>query len=516
MAHRKTKTLRALDWQYGGPVLFAVLLFFTICFSSGSTIKGTALLLTILVLAAVFPFFSRLRDRFRAPVIALALVVLADGVSTFYAVSGKFALYEFLKVLISFCIALLMLAVPKDEDGQVGLRCAAVLEGSIALMGLVSIDMISTRLLSGPVLGFWGVFAPDYAQVDGLEVGVRMTSLFLNPNIFVGCAGIGVLLSPGLALSSERRVRLFHLSCLYLNSLAFILAFSMEASGAIALAFLLYLVFEVRERRPALLLLMVETLLLTVLSAALISMTSFTAWTGPRPVPILCAVLGMALVFMAGHAAVEVVFSSYSYLPLAFGVFALITLCAAPSEAGEKKRLKTRALLASSALLGAFGVLLICNMQAQSLSERATSLSDLEQAVFFDRFEWADHMLSYVLNSIELEVDGATRSQADRYAERLSKVSSNAIPIYLAEYYLSTGRTQRGMEMVEKYVDYVSSDPDTWNQAFGLLEYYDTGDETYRTGVAHIYQLLQNWSAVNMGEITLSEAAAAYIARTLG
>ena len=778
MARTRTKSPRRLDWRYIGPVLLSVLLFFTICFSIASTSKGTALLLIVLVLLAMFPFFSRLRDRFRAPVIALALVVLADGISTFYAVSGKFALYEFLKVLISFCIALLMLAFPRGEDGQAGLRCATVLEGSIALMGLVSIDIISTRLLSGPVLGFLGMFTPDYAQNGGLEVGVRMTSLFLNPNIFAGCAGIGVLLSLGLAVSSEQRIRLFHLSCLYLNSLAFILAFSMGASGAIALAFLLYLVFEVRERRPALLLLMVETLVLTVLSAALISVTSFTEWTGPRPVPILCAVLGAAglcgldrflgrrvaqalagygkgvilliagvlaalaafvllawnltggvalrggetlrraaylspgdytltaqadaplsvtvesqnrqdtmmhtssvlysgplsgvgfevpedslvvyfnffaqdqdtvhleevqyqggaesgsipleyrllpgfianrlqgllanqnaiqrlvffedgmklfrqspvvglgmgayenriqsvqsfryetryahnhyiqalvetgivglvlfiglfavaaltlfrarraekvhpltpalgaaLVFMAGHAAVEVVFSSYPYLPLAFGVFALIVLCAAPSEAGEKKRLKTRAVLASSVLLGVFGILLFCNVQAQSLSERATSLSDLEQAIIFDRFEWADHMLSYVLNSIELEVDESVRNRADQYAERLSRVSSNTIPIYLAEYYFSTGRSQRGIEMVEKYVDYVSSDPATWNQAFGLLEYYDDGSETYRTGVAHIYQLLQDWSVVNMGEITLSEAAAAYIARTLG
>lgn len=775
MARKKTAAQRVMEWEYSGTVLLAVLLFLTICFSIGATVKGTALLLTVLTLLALFPFFSRLRDRFRAPVIALALVVFADGVSTFYAVSGKFALYEFLKVLISFCVALLILAAGKGEDGQAAVGAAAVLEGCAALMGLVSIDMISTHLLSGPALGFLSLFAPDYAQLDGLEAGVRITSLFLNPNVFAGCAGIGALLSLGLAVSSERRARLFHLSCLYLNSLAFVLAFSMGASGAIALAFLAYLVFERRERRPALLLLMVETLILTVLAAALISMTSFTAWSGPRPVPILCAVLGAAalcgldrflgqraaqalaghgkgvivlaagilaalaafvllawnltggvtlqsgetlrraaypspgsytliaqadaplsvtvesqnqqdtmmhtssvlysgplsdagfevpedslvvyfnffaqvtvrleevrcqgggedlsipleykllpgfianrlqglfanqnaiqrlvffedglklfrqspvvglgmgayenriqsvqsfryetryahnhyiqalvetgivglilfiglfvvsaltlfragkaekahpllpalgaaLVFMAGHAAVEVVFSSYSYLPLAFGVFALITLCTAPAEV-RKKQLKTRVLLACSVLLGAFGVLLACNMQAQSLSDRATSLSDLEQAVFFDKFEWADHMLSYVINTIGSEPYGAVRSRADQYAERLSKVSSNTIPIYLAEYYLSTGRTQKGMEMIEKYVDYVSSDPATWDMAFSLLERYDTGDESYRAGVAHIYQLLQNWNAVNMGEITLSEAAAAYIDWTLG
>lgn len=774
----KTAARRALAWRYGGPVLFAAALFFTICLSSPSTIKKTAILLTALALAAALLCFSRLRDRFRAPVIALALMVFADGISTFYAVSGKFALYEFLKVLIAFCVALLILALERGEGEQAGLRSAAVLEGSIALMGLVSIDLLSTRLLGGLILGILNVLTPDYAQCIGLEAGVRMTSLFDSPNIFAGCAGLGVLLSLGLAVSSEKRIRLFHLSCLFVNSLAFLLSFSMGASASIALAFLLYLVFEKRERRSALLLLMVETLALTVLAAALISVTSFTDWSGPRPVPILCVVLGAAalcaldrflgqraaqalarygkgviflscgvpavlavfmllawnvtgaatlqggetlrravrldpggytltvqaddlafvavesqnrqeammhttsllyngplsdavfevpenslmvyfffyfytqdtirleevrwqsetksgvvpleykllpgfvanriqglfanqnaiqrlvfftdglklfrrspvvglgigayengiqsvqsfryetkyahnhyiqalvetgvvglllfldlfvvcaltlfrarkgkkphpllpalgaaLVFMAGHAVVEVVFSSYMYLPLAFGVVALIALCGDPAEAREREQLKTGAMLASSALLGIFGVLLFCNMQAQSLAERATSPSELEQAIFFDRFEWADHMLTYVLTSGSMEDGGGVRSQADRYAERLSRVSSNTIPIYLADYYFKTGMTQKGMEMVEKYVNYVSSDPDTWNQAFDLLEYYDTGDETYRENVVRIYQQLLDWNSANIGEIFLNTTASIYVFQALG
>lgn len=777
MSRKKTAAKHTLDWQYNGPVLFAVVLFFVICFSSSSTIKQTAILLTVLALAAVVLFFPRARDRFRAPMIALALVVCADGVSTFYAVSGKFALYEFLKVLLSFCIALLMLAVPKDEDAQAALRCATVLEGSIALMGLVSIDLLSTRLLSGPIIAILSLFTPDYVRLDGLEAGVRMTSLVINPNIFAGCAGIGVLLSLGLAVCSEKRIRLFHLSCLFLNSLAFLLAFSMGASAAIALAFVAYLVFEQKERRCALFPLMVETLLLTVLATALISMTSFTAWSGPRPVPLLCAVLGAAalcaldrvlgqratqalsrygkgvwflsggtfvvlavfvllawnltggvtlqsgetlrraayltpgshtltaqadapvsvtiesqnqqdammhtssvlyygalsdasfavpgdsmvvyfnfsaqepvrleevrwqsgeesgsipleykllpgfianriqglfanenaiqrlvffidglklfrrspvfglgmgayengvqsiqsfcyetkyahnhyiqalvetgvvgfllfvglfavcaltlfrarkaekvhpllpalgaaLVFMAGHAAVEVVFSAYPYLPLAFGVFALVALCGAPAEKRENEQIKTWVALVCTALLGVFGVLLFCNMQAQSMAKRATSMSELDQAVFFDRFEWADHMLSYIVNTVENNLDGEeVRARADQYAERLSRVNSNTIPIYLAEYYLYTDRTQKGMEMIEKYVTYVSSNPETWNEAFDLLAYYDTGDETYRAGVAHIYQLLRDWNSSNMGEIVLDATAAAYVDWALG
>lgn len=776
MARKKTVSWRVLTWEYSGPVFPAILLFFAICLSGASTVKETALLFIILTLLALFPFFSRLRDRFRAPVIVLALLVFVDGVSIFYAVARKFALYEFLKVAISFCVALLILAVPKSEDGQAALRSASVLEGCIALMGLVSIDQFSTRLLSGAVRGILGVFTPDYVKLNGLETGVRMTSLFSSPNIFAGCAGIGVLLSLGLAVSSEKRIRLFHLNCLFLNSLAFVLAFSMGGSAAIAVAFLSYLIFEERERRPSLLLLMVETLILTVFASMLISSTSFTKWSGPRLIPILCAVLGAAalcaldhflgqraaralagygrgvivltagilaalvvfgllawnltgaitlqsrqtlrraaypspgsytltvqadapfsvtietqnqqdammhtntvlysgpvsdasfevpedslvvyfqfsaedtvrveevlyqsgtesgslplgykllpsfianrlqgllanqnaiqrvvffadglklfrrspiiglgmgayenavqgvqsfryetkyahnhyiqalvetgivglilfvglfvvsgltlyrarkakrnhpllpalgatLVFMAGHAAVEVVFSSYPYLPLAFGVVALVALCGEPVAALEKKQVKVGALLTSSILLGAFGILLFCNMQARSLSKRATSLSELEQAVFFDKFEWADYMLAYITNVVEFKMEGAALTRADQYAERLSRVSSNTIPIYLAEYYFNTNRIQEGMEMIEKYVNYVSSNPATWNRAFGLLAQYDSDNEAYRAGVAHVYQLMQDWNAGNMGEITLSGEAAAYIARALG
>ena len=778
MSRNKSNTQQSLAWQRGLPALSAAVLFITICFTSASTIKVTAVVLTALALIAVFRNFSRVRDRFSAPVIALALVVCMDFISTLYAVAGKFALYEFLKVFVSFCVVLIMLAVARGEDEQPGCRVATAMEGCTALMGLVSIDLFSTRLLSGLVFGIFGLVTPDYSSFsyDGLEVGVRMYSIFSNPNIFAGCAGIGVLLSLGLAVSSEKRMRLFHLSCLFINSLAFLLSFSMGASAAIALAFLAYLIFEERERRSALLTLMVETLILTALATVVISKTSFTAWSGPRPVPILCAVLGAAalcaldrvfgqhaaqllarfgkgvllltvvivaalaayvllawnltggatlqsgetlrraaypapgsytlaaqadaplsvtihtqnqqdtmmhtrtvlytgplsdasfevpedslvvyftfsaeddtvhleevryqggaesgsiplgykllpsfmanriqglfanqnaiqrlvffvdglklfrrspifgsgmgayengiqsvqsfkyttkyahnhyiqtldesgivglilfiglfvvsamtlfrsgkaekahpllpalgaaLVFMAGHAAVEVVFSAYPYLPLAFGVIALIALCGDPAKAYEQREVKTRALLASSALVVVFCVLLLGNMRARSISKHAADMTGLEQAVILDKYEWADYMLSYVVSSIATDVDATTRRKADKYAERLSALNSNTIPIYLAEYYLNTGWTQKGIDMIEKYVDYVASDPEAWNDVFGLLEHYDADSEIYRAGVAHIYQLLQDWSAANMGEITLSEKVEAYIARKL-
>ena len=95
----------------------------------------------------------------------------------------------------------------------------------------------------------------------------------------------------------------------------------------------------------------------------------------------------------------------------------------------------------------------------------------------------------------------------------LAEVDSNTIPIYLAQYYFLTGRTQDALDMVEQYVDYVSSDPETWQTAFDLLEQYEQDTDDYRTGVQYIAWKLDTWNQENMGEITVDEEARAFIAR---
>ena len=778
MANRYQSRKRALMfqnmWEKCGLPVLSVLYFVLVCLSSSSTVKPVALLLIGAVVAASALLFPRLRARLHLPMLALALVVLLDGVSTLYAKSGKFALYEFLKLLIAFSLALLLLTLPEKKGGHLGRAGATILSGFSALAGLVSIDLLSTRILSTPVLGFLGLFTQDYSHLGAVEEGVRMTSVFTNPNVFAGCVGLGTLLSLGLAVSSRGRERTVHVACLYISALSFLLAFSMGASGMIALAFLVFLLLEHPSRRAELLLLMVETLVLSVASAFLVSLTSFTAWTGFRPIPLLCALagaallclldrlsrpladklsrhsgvvlaligvilaalavfalaayhwtgaeklqagegltraaypapgaytltaetdgeltvsiesqnqqetmmhtstplyqgplagasftvpedslvvyfhftaggaltlesaqcagaggtyeiplgykllpgfmanrlqglwanqnaiqrlvffsdgmklfrrspviglglgafengvkgvqsfyyetkyahnhyiqslvetgavglilfvgllavsaaaiwfgrrkedfnslvpaLGAALVFMAGHAATEVTFSTYAYLPIAFGVFALINLCcgdAIPLPEMDKV-VKSGILAAIPVLLILFGVLLAGNMSAQRLATHATSFADLDRAVSMDKYEWADYMLGYVNSTLSAEVDEDIQRQADVYAARLAQIDSNTVPIYLAEYYFRTERPDMGLEMIEKYVNYVSSDQNAWQSAFQILETYDTGTEAYRAGVARIVGLLEEWNAQNMGGILLTEANLAFIAR---
>lgn len=189
----------------------------------------------------------------------------------------------------------MFLAFARGKDDELGRGFATVLEGAAAIAGLVSIDLLSTHLISTPVLGLLQLFTQDYNNLGGVEAGIRMTSIFGNPNVFAGCMGIGVFLSLGLAGTSQQKGhRRFHLVCLYINALSFLLAFSMGGSGTIALGFLIYLLLERKQSRGSALVLMLETLILVGAGGVLGSATSLVEWTGFQPVPLVCVVVGAA------------------------------------------------------------------------------------------------------------------------------------------------------------------------------------------------------------------------------
>lgn len=758
-----------------GCILGVALFFLATCLGSAATVRSMSVLLLMLALSSAFLYWERLRERLKPPVLALALVVLMDLLSCAYAVSGKFALNEVLKVLSAFCIALILLSFVGEEKPE--RRAASILEGFAVIAGLVSIDLISTRWISTPVLTVLGWLTTDYMNLAVVENGVRITSVLIGPNVFAGCMGIGVLLSLGLVISSEKAgERSAHLACLSVNALAFVLAFSMGACIAIAPAFLVLLALTISDRRAGMLILMVETLVVTMLAAFPISLTSMTAWTGFRPIPLACTLggaaalcamdllvgrhiagklaghgkavlcvtaallagivifaiaaytftagitlhpgaslrrsaypepghytltvetdgdpsviiesqnqsdttmhtsselyrgplsqaaftvpedstvvwfrfsvkeetrlesvtyqgesgsgsiplgypllpgfianrlqglwanqnaiqrlaffadgvklflrspviglgigaygnglngvqtfyyftkyahnhyiqalletgiiglvlflgllavsalavwrgrkrplapaLGAALVFMAGHGAVEVIFSYFANLPMLFSVFATISLCCGdmiPLPAWAEKRTGKNGLtLGVCAMLAVFGVLLGCNIAARNMVNKSKDFNTLERAAALDPFEKADYMLTYVVLSTGADVEDSIREKADGYAQRLGKLESNSIPIYLAEYYLETGRMELGLEQAERYVSYVASDAVTWQKTFNLLEQYEQDTDTYRAGVVHIADLLDAWNAENMGHIALNGQAEAFIARMRG
>ena len=749
-------------------LLFGCLYFLALCLNASDTIKTTALVLAAVGVLVMFFHRDVFRERLCIPFLALTLFVLMDGISTFYALSGKFALREFLKVLCAFCFALIILGLSPRIEKIPGSRMMTALAVCGALGSLVSIDLLSTRLVSGAVLGFLSLFTEEFKWLDGVEVGVRMTSMFVSPNTFAGFSGIAVLLSLGLALAAEQRKhRNLYLVLLYVNALGFILAFSLGASIFMLLAFLVLLLLQPAERKGDTLVLMLETFVLVLIAAALISTTSFKAWDGMQPIPLACAVigaialcfldmgikkwftirikpqkrsliailaillvliivflllawnltgaaelskgetlrraiylkpgeytldlqydggltlrvesqnrpetimhtntevfsgnpaggvvftvpedslvqyfnfyaaedtliqsascggtkvpleykllpgfianrlqglfanqnaiqrlvffedglkmfkrspivglgmgayenaiksvqsfyyetkyahdhyiqvlaetgligiilfigmlvlhgsavwrsrktkpyapvLGAALVFMAGHAIVEVVFSMYAYLPMAFGTFALIDLSCGDAVTKPKlsKLAKTIGMWVIAAFIIVYCFFVAGNIAAKNLIEREPTLDSAGRAVRMDKFEWADYALAYVTNTMGDNVGLSVRLQADEYAERLSKVDSNTVPIYLAQYYFNTNRLEKGIQMLEKYVDYVASDVTAWQNAFDLLQQVEEDSGVYSDGISRMIQKLDDWNTNNMGNVQLSKETLAFL-----
>lgn len=237
----------------------------------------------------------------------------------------------------------------------------------------------------------------------------------------------------------------------------------------------------------------------------------------------LAPALAAALVFMGGHALVEVVFSFPFYLTVALGILGLICVCCGDTMSlkVEKEDVLGWITVGIDALLALFVVTLSFNLRASHIAERNTygnPYKSLEAAAEMDLYEGMDYELSYVrlargINQEKVEKNWPIYEQANRYAEKLGKISSNIIPIpaILAEYYFSTDQQEKAFAMLEKQVTDRAADSQAWNTVFQILETYSDGSDGYRTEIEKLYQQLLSWDEQNLGDLHLTEANQAYI-----
>lgn len=257
---------------------------------------------------------------------------------------------------------------------------------------------------------------------------------------------------------------------------------------------------------------LVETGVMGLLLFVGVLVTSLIAVIRSRRRPAadpLTAALGGALVFMAGHAAVEIVFSACVYVPMAFGVFGLIALCCGETMplSALKEGARKGMLWVLAALLLAYTVLLGCNAYARTLVYREQSFDSLERAAALDRFEWADYALSYVVNSTQGgDLPEEVSQKAAQYAQRLQEQASNIIPLYLARYYFEQGDAVQAFAMLEQYTDYVAADPESWQQSFQLLMEYGQDDPACGEYAAVLYRKMLAWNEAHMGTLSLPES----------
>lgn len=247
---------------------------------------------------------------------------------------------------------------------------------------------------------------------------------------------------------------------------------------------------------------------LLVLGAAMI----FRSRKGGKCHPFVPA-LGALVVYMAVHAGVEVVFSVGFYLPLAFGVFALIGLCCGDGLRLSRK-MSTAAVAAAAAVLVSFTVLLGCNLWAARIGHNAKTMEDFQKAAQLDPFEWTDYAVSFVVNA-PAQGSGEVLSKAEDYVTLLDREQSNNIHYHLARYCFQTGQMQRGMEMARKQAQATVSSSRWWNTIFVLLYEYDDGSGIFRQGVQALVELMHQWNRENMGKIVLDEAVQSYVDHVL-
>lgn len=243
------------------------------------------------VAAAAFFGDRAPKERFGLQALFVLAYVALSGASCFWAVSGQLALWDFLRLLPALFVYWAVIWFSGRGEYR-GFTAAAALSALSAVISFLSIDAVGTRWFSGAFQHLTGLFTNEFGSTTGLEVGTRITSLTENPNVYAGIAGVGVLLGLSLALSARGRgERRFHLCCLALNALGFVLVFSVGAAGYIIPAFLVFLLFLKKEDRAAGAVLMVETLVVTMLGVAAVYLAVFDGTKQFSIVPLAAMVL---------------------------------------------------------------------------------------------------------------------------------------------------------------------------------------------------------------------------------
>ena len=251
-------------------VILGVLLFLLIGAQGGGMERQSAILAVVLLVVGLIgpmPHWAA-RHRLSLPALAVFLYFILNCAAGLYSRFGNFAAPEFGKILAAFCVFALVLFRARRGEAP----CLAAMAATVsAAYGLLSIDAASARVLSTPFTSLTArLFGFNYYSLyTGYEQGVRITGIFGNPNFLAGFLALGVLLSLYVVRVTGRRgARLPACLVLMVNTLSFLLTFSMGAIAAFVAAVLLYLLAERRERQISLLVLLVETAVLTLAASA--------------------------------------------------------------------------------------------------------------------------------------------------------------------------------------------------------------------------------------------------------
>ncbi|MEG2678885.1 MAG: O-antigen ligase family protein, partial [Oscillospiraceae bacterium] len=194
--------------------------------------------------------------------------------------------------------------------------------------------------------------------------------------------------------------------------------------------------------------------------------TGFSLWQGRKAEKYrkLYPALWASLAMIAGHCAVEVVFSFVGFIVFAFCVFALISLCYGTPRVGEK--LSGKLGFGALGLFLVLAVLLSGNQMGRMLMKSYNGAEgffrNAELAAKVDVFERNDYRISYVANALQ-SGSGENLETALNYADSLIKIPSNTIPKMIVSFYLNLGSFDKAAQAARTGISYVPADAETWN-----------------------------------------------------
>ncbi|MEG2119020.1 MAG: O-antigen ligase family protein, partial [Pseudoflavonifractor sp.] len=274
--------------------LMAVLVFLLIIYTAAYSLPfyvGLPILLLAGGIAAAIAGWKPM-EHITATSTALLAFVLMCGIASLYSSYQDFAYEAFGRWFILLMFFLLAVLACRRKHGRTLMLGIAM---GIALTAIFSIDSASFRRITDFVIGtlmrietsgfsYWG---------DG-----RISGLFVNPNISGSMFALGIFLSLYLASTAKRRgEQVAAYSSLALNSMAFLLSFSMGSIGFFAVGVVVYLLAVGKQDRPGVLLLMVETVLSTmVFSVIATAGLGKTGWV--CLIPDLVMVLNCAVIWL--------------------------------------------------------------------------------------------------------------------------------------------------------------------------------------------------------------------------
>ncbi len=311
----KLKTSDSNIIMENGKSIWAVVgLFFLILFMGSmenSIQKWMALLCSIGIFVVMLLPKSRERlGQWKNPILLLpSLYVVWCGISAFYAVSGKFAIVEFTKILAGFFIFLIVILFGKNTLEWTR-KVAGVFASATALIGFISVDAASVGIFSGVIKAMFGKYIPSLMTAGGYEAGIRIKSILLDPNLYSGVMSLGVLLSLFLlvtlpngesAVLSKSKSKLSTIFCVILlavNALSYLLAFSMGSLFVFFLACVLMLILTQKDLRLKLFSIMAETAV-TSLIMAFVAMKGLGAQGATAWLPLLALIVNVVLLYLA-------------------------------------------------------------------------------------------------------------------------------------------------------------------------------------------------------------------------